>query len=1020
MLHEPWRIRLFGGLRLQQQLTVIERFRTRKAAALLAYLAFYSHRQHSREELAERFWPDENHSGEAKAHNLNQALSTLRRYLEPTPADKGTVLRSTHTHIALNREAIVVDVAEFEAAVRLAARSSEDMERGRHLAQAVSLYAGDLLPGMYEEWALLERERLREQYTRTLLQLAEHGDERSKFASSPLLKAPPLLPLSPALLSANISPTEEVAQTPASITHLPLTLTAFFGRETEMRQAGLLLESARLLTFTGAGGSGKTRLAVEIGRDPSTRFDTVVFVALADVANPLDLLPAVADALASALHQRETIPAPASSANQDVLAHIQTLLATRRALLILDNFEHLVEAAPSVPDLLAGCPLLSCLITSRCALHLNGEHVLAVAPFPCPQDILDLDELQTRPSIQLFLNRAQAVRSDFRLTPRNAPLLAGLCGDLDGLPLALELAAARIGTFSLSEMRQQLADGKQRFQLLVSRHRDTHHRHHSLTAALGWSYCQLTPAQQRFFARLSLLHGDWTANAAHAVGGFADKHDTRDALEQLCSASLIVTNTGECEINDPTEATFHLLETMRQFGQQQLTPEEAEEAAQHHAQFYLRQAETHAADSDPKTEGAWLARMEQAAPNLRAALDWCFRPEGDEATGLRLCSVLTRFWFYRCHYAEGLRYFNLALAADSGRQHPVLRADALHGAALFAARLNHYGDAVAWAQACLRLRRESGDRGKIAHCLQNLAHYVWCLHDPTAAETYHREALVLYKELEDLEGIGRGYGGLGAIAENRGDVESAENWRLRHLGIARQSGNTYAVACALVSLSGLAACQEQWARAKSFAEEAFAIHETRRDEYQMAYARMGLARACLGLDEWNAAEAHLQAAVAALERLGDRSGLAGAHRWWAKLRYNQGKRDTARLHLQQCFTLLLQLQEPLSIGKIAEQWIVRTFDRADAPRLLPLLSALDAQQTVEPYCRFPVEQRYWDACIAKARVFLGATPFQRAWDKGRMMAWNEALGLILTLRCIFAFLLFNTNLLDCGILNFSA
>ncbi len=254
MLHEPWRIRLLGGLRLQQQSTTVERFRTRKAAALLAYLAFYSHRQHSREELAELFWPDENHSAEAKAHNLNQALSTLRRYLEPTPDDKGTVLRSTHTHIALSWEAIVVDVAEFEAAIRLAARSSDVLERGRHLARAVSLYAGDLLPGMYEEWALMERERLREQYTQTLLQLAEHSGEQGKFVSSPLPSAPPLLPALPASLSATVSPIEEVAQTPAPITRLPLTLTAFFGRETEMRQTAKILE---VCAFTDVHGRGR-------------------------------------------------------------------------------------------------------------------------------------------------------------------------------------------------------------------------------------------------------------------------------------------------------------------------------------------------------------------------------------------------------------------------------------------------------------------------------------------------------------------------------------------------------------------------------------------------------------------------------------------------------------------------------------------------------------------------------------------------------------------------------------------
>ena len=977
------------------------------------------------------------------------------------------MLFANHTHIAFNRKAIVVDVAEFEGAVALAGSALHTKEHGENLARAVGLYAGDLLPGSYEEWALWERERLSVLFGQTLLQLAEHAGEmgdtqqavdhawraarrdpyneaahyaavRWLMASGqarragalyqefetrlktevqgvpsaqmralaerlrgentcvvPLSVAP--FPTRPAAPGVPAGPDAESTLRARNFRpHLPLTLTRFFGREAELHQADLIFASARLLTLTGLGGCGKTRLAIEIARGQATAFDTVVFVALADTNHPTDILTTIADTLITALHPSESAPTQPADCGQDALALIETLLSMRHTLLILDNFEHLTAGARIVPALLEKCPHLACLVTSRSPLQISGERLLAVAPFTHPDEALTPAQLQMHPSIRLFVDRAQAMRSDFRLTAQNARVLAGLCADLDGLPLALELAAARVGTFTLSAMRRQLTSGKERFQLLVARHGGAQHRHHRLTATLEWSYHQLSPVHRSFFSCLSLLHGPWTIHAAHAVGGLGDLEETRNALEEMCLASLTVSATSEEEHGGPSETRFHLLETLRQFGRQQLSSQETNEAATRHAQYCLRQTEVFSSGEE-EGEGSWIALMEQSMPNVRAALGWSFSPDGNALLGMRLCIVLTGFWHHRNHFTEALRFFTLALASEAGNQEIALKADLLHGAALFASLLNRYVDAAAWERESLRLQRESGDLLKVASCLQNIAHYVWCLSDLEASEGYHKEALALWEQLNDTEGIGRAYGGLGEIALNRGDVDGAACWQSRRLVLARQSGSELSIAAALGGLCDLMATQEQWTRAKILAGEALAMRLTHGDEFQIAYGRMRVVRACRGLGEWNEAETHLQAMVPTLERLADRSGLAGAHRQWVEVTWKQDRPDLARTHLQQCFTFLLQLNQPASMAKAAEEWIVLTFDCTVPLHFIPLLAALATLYPEISVGRSSAEKRGLESCLASARAHGDQTDFDRAWQQGQSMPWQELLGQLLTL-----------------------
>ena len=423
MLSEPFRLTMLGGLRLQQgqnnRKRTFARAKPPHCWPILPCIAPGN--------IPAKIWW--NGSGrmpipirERPLHNLSQALSTLRRYLEPTPGDKGRVLCATHTHVSLNPHVIAVDVAEFEALLALAERDLTSQTRSEHLASAIALYAGELLPGSYEEWVMQERERLRGRFAQALLQLAEHvggqgdceqaidlalraaqqdaysepahfalirwclasgqnGSAWTHFAAFEArlaedLRAAP----SAALLAliqrgkrnvvasvpnafhsmkpvASLRPKApaDVTPAPAVIIRMPLMLTAFFGREAEIREADTILTSARLLTLTGPGGSGKTRLALEIGRSLAAKFDMVVFVSLADVADDADILPAVADALTTAFSSAAGSETSPPAPPQDMIAYIKTLLAARKSLLILDNFEHLTEGAHVVSALLAHC-----------------------------------------------------------------------------------------------------------------------------------------------------------------------------------------------------------------------------------------------------------------------------------------------------------------------------------------------------------------------------------------------------------------------------------------------------------------------------------------------------------------------------------------------------------------------------------------------------------------------------------------------------------------------------------------
>lgn len=440
---------------------------------------------------------------------------------------------------------------------------------------------------------------------------------------------------------------------------LPLSLTRFFGRVEAVRavQESLLAPAPRLVTLTGPGGAGKTRLAAEAAPQVGAALGgPVVFVPLAALSEHARLAGAVADAL----------HLPRTSA--DPFDQIIEALSPTPALLVLDNMEQLgAGGARFVQALLERVPMLTCLATSRHRLGLEGEHEMPVLPLPTPAHPGTPERLLEFASVQLFADRAQAARPDFQVTRRNAEAVAALCHRLEGIPLALELAAGWSGALTPAQMLARLG---RRFDLLVSRRQDASPRHRTLWAAMDWSYRLLPADMQQFFARLSVFRSGWTLEAAGAV---CAAPRALDSLAELRDRSLVT-----AEENEAGGMRFRLLETLREFGAAQLVDGARGALARGHAAYFssiAQEAKPHLTGAD---QARWLDRLEDDHDNLRAALDWHQAPEGDADAGLRLAANLVRFWQVRGHLTEGRAIF-AALLARPGADAEA-RAEALDGA----------------------------------------------------------------------------------------------------------------------------------------------------------------------------------------------------------------------------------------------------------------------------------------------------------------------------------------------------
>jgi predicted ATPase/class 3 adenylate cyclase len=522
--------------------------------------------------------------------------------------------------------------------------------------------------------------------------------------------------------------------------NLPPQLTSFVGREEEIAEVVRLLGHTRLLTLTGPGGSGKSRLALAVATDLLTRFrDGSCFVDLSPVTDP-DLVPA---AVANALGVPE-------AAGRPILDGVKEHLRDRELLQVVDNFEQVAEAGPVIEELLLAAPRLRTMVTSRVVLALRGEQEYAVPPLHVPDPgrlPRGLSALEGVEAVRLFRERALAASPRFRLTEQNAPVVAEICARLDGLPLAIELAATRTKVLTPEQILSRL---KRRLSLLTSGSRTLPERQRTLRAAIAWSYDLLDPVEQGLFGRLSVFTGGWTFEDAEAVCDPAELGlDALDGLTSLVDKSLI-------RRSEPPgrPSRFSMLETIREFAQERLEASgDLEPVRERHADHYLRLAEEAEPHLTATDQGEWLDRCDAEHANIRAALRWAI-DRGEAGRAQAATGALWRFWQQRGHLTEGRRWLEEILAMPSGQGRTAERAKALVAAGGIA-WWSDRGASRAFYEEALAIERQLGDPARLAEALYNQAFAVAIEHDLEGAARLLEESLELYRRLGDEPGVAR-------------------------------------------------------------------------------------------------------------------------------------------------------------------------------------------------------------------------------------------------------------------------
>jgi len=631
---------------------------------------------------------------------------------------------------------------------------------------------------------------------------------------------------------------------------VPAQLTRLIGREVELAAVLSALRSRdiRLLALTGPGGVGKTRLAVEVASQVFDDFaDGVLFVSFGAHRDP-DLVASIVARAVGLRQAREPL-------DEALMQHLQD----KQALLVLDTFEHILVAAPLIGTLLEACPRLTALVTSRAALNLRGEHEIMVPPLQLPEDPQHVrgDELRRYASTALFLERAQALRSDVGIDEAAGPLVAEICHRLDGLPLAIELAAARVKHLALEGLRDHL---EHRLQVLTGGPRDLPARQRAMRDTVAWSYDLLERNEQSLFRRLSLFSGGWTLQAAGFIAGNNDEPiDLLAGISVLVDKSLVL-----LEGDSGHEARYMMLDVIREYAGEQLNVVgETDVVGRRHAEYYLHLAEQAEPELLGATQGAWYRRLDREVANFRAALRWSIS-SGDAELALRLAGALWQFWRRYGDFNEGRGWLHEALAMPG--EHAHARAKALWGAAWLAyhqadyahsevlgeqllALAGHgddplalrnaltiagqvamaqgrYSDALAPLEEALAICRQLGRSWHQATSLLNYGVATMHAGDSAHAEGLLEDALSLYEELGDRYFSARVLGELAYAALQRGDPERAERLCMIALRTFWELGETWGIAEGLEGLSAISAAQHDAERAARIAGAAEVIRET--------------------------------------------------------------------------------------------------------------------------------------------------------------------------------------------------
>lgn len=771
---------------------------------------------------------------------------------------------------------------------------------------------------------------------------------------------------------------------PASATarhNLPLALSSFVGRERELRRVRHLVESERLVTLTGAGGSGKTRLAEQVARSLLVGFVSEIrWVELAGESAATGPLPA----LGAALGLRE----PARRSWLDlILEH----LADRSLLLILDNCEHMVSEVQAVlRSLLSQLPSLRVIATSREPLALRGELVFPVPPLALPADpSAPPEEIAHTEAVALFQTRAESAGARLVLDTASAPLVARICQRLDGIPLAIELAAARVRSLSLAQILDRL---DHRFSLLVGNARGVP-RHETLAAAIDWSYELLTVEERIVFGRLAVFSAGWTLEAAESIAGHGEIEASKvlRLLERLIEQNLVESDPrGET-------ARYRMLETLRSYAGDRLDASgERTEMKSRHRDYFLRLTHEAAVQVRTPEEKAGIARIAPETENLLAAFESCLSEEFDLERGLQFTAELARLWFSigRWNDARGCCARMLARVGPRAAASVAL-CDTMQNAGYLELQLDDDLRAEPLLRDAQRMAEALGDRRRIAAALGYLGNLAFVRGQYAEAAEHQTRSLALNRELGNDRGAGIALSNLGNIAELSGDLAAARTHHEEGLALSQRVGDTRGVAYSLARIADTDLLEKRFAEARPRYEQSLELRREMGDRWGVAVCLSGLAHVLRQSAERETARSMEDEALQILRELGDLSSVSRVQQRIVQSDLEHGELEHARAALEESLRLALQIRARYDIGHTLLLWARFEHDRDDPSRAARLLGAATEILAAQEGAADATSRAFAETLRARLEQRLGSACSAAETAAGRELSEADAVALAL-------------------------
>ncbi len=766
-------------------------------------------------------------------------------------------------------------------------------------------------------------------------------------------------------------------------TNLPIPLTSFIGREKERREVVFLINKYRLVTLTGSGGVGKTRLALQIGAELAGSFPNGVwFVDLSSLNDP-GLVPLTVLTTLGLVEQQ-------GKNTQQVL---QDFLHKRNQLIILDNCEHLIEAcAQLAKELLSQCASLKILATSREALGVEGELAWRVPSLssPDPAKPTEPEQLIEYEAVRLFLDRAILAKPNFIANKENASALVQICKYLDGIPLAIELAAAKINILSPEQISKRLAD---RFHLLTGRGRAVLQRHQTLRATIDWSHNLLSSNEQVLFRRLSVFAGGWTLEEAESICAYEDittqksleAENILELLGQLVNKSLVITDERSGEL------CYRLLDTIRQYAHEELIKSgDASRVLKQYLDFYVKLSEEAEIKLMGRDQLTWLDRLETEMDNLRAALEWALE-ERQVADGLRLAGALWRFWDVRNHRNEGRERLATLLSHISATTHTRERAKALYAAGILADVQNDHTTARVFHTEGLEISRKLGDKRSIGYFLLGVAQIRAGYSVYKNTGPFLNESLAIFMELGDKWGIALSLEGLGAAALVQDDLSTARSRCTESVAIYRELGDRISLSFAMAVLTYVMQAQENYDQAVPLCMESLTLFREVGHRGGIAYSlnMLGEVRRCQ--NDYRRAKTLYEESLAVGREIGDKDRIAIEYHNLAYVSLHKSDYAHAKELFRQSLILSQEVGDALlliaSISGLASQ-AQSTGHPKWAARLFGAVQALYDEFS---YRRMPADEIEYQRSVASTRAQLDKSTFQSAWAKGKAMTMEQAI-----------------------------